>query len=189
MNYHLLAEKLPVPVALYPLSGRYGTCDITPNKNPLGITRNVHLAPGPDGRPQGSYQFSGRFTSYIEIPNNGGLDTRYSITLLAWVNYESTGPIFSYGLTDWGFHVWIVSGAYFYAYSPNWKSGHKVTPQLSQSWQYVGVSYDFSSGVMRLWVNGEIAYEVKTSNCVCRDHRGEIKVPDPVVKDLFSNKL
>ena len=25
-------------------------------------------------------------------------------------------------------------------------------------------------------------------NCVCKDHRDKIKVPDPVVKDLISKK-
>ena len=26
-------------------------------------------------------------------------------------------------------------------------------------------------------------------NCVCKDHRDKIKVPDPVVKDLISKKI
>ena len=161
MNCYLCSENLPVPVALYPLNGRYGTSDISPNKNPPGIPSDVHLAPGPYGRAQASYQFFGRFTSYIEIPNNGGLDTRHSITFLVWVKYDNKGPIFSYGVTAWGFRIWIVGVGNFYAFSPNWKNGHYVIPALlSKSWQYVGVSYDFPSGVMRLWVNGETAYQV-----------------------------
>ena len=32
-------------------------------------------------------------------------------------------------------------------------------------------------------------YPVKTSNCACKDHRDKIKVLDPEVKDLISNKL
>lgn len=160
MNCHLCLENLPVPLALYPHNGRYGTRDISPNQNPQGKPSDVHLAPGPYGRPQGSYHFSGRFTSYIEIPNNGGLDTRHSITVLVWMKYRNRGPIFNYGLTTWGFHIWIVGGGNFYARSPNWNAGYSVEPPLSKSWQYVGVSYDFPSGVMRLWVNGETAYQV-----------------------------
>ena len=163
MNCHLCLENLPVPVALYPLNGRYGTSDISPNKNPPGIPSDVHLEPGPYGRAQGSYRFSGSSTSYIEIPNNGGLDTRHSITFLVWVKYENRGPIFNYGVATWGFHIWIVHVGVgnFYAFSPNWKNGHYVNPPLpSKSWQYAGVSYDFPSGVMRLWVNGETAYQV-----------------------------
>ena len=30
---------------------------------------------------------------------------------------------------------------------------------------------------------------LQTSNCTSKDHRGKIKVPDPVVKDLISSKL
>ena len=29
----------------------------------------------------------------------------------------------------------------------------------------------------------------KNSNCAWKDHRDKIKVPDPVAKDLISNKL
>ena len=72
----LLTEELPVPAALYPLNGLHETHDIGPNKNPAGKPNGVHLAPGPFGHPQGSYRFSGSFSSYIKIPNNGGLDTR-----------------------------------------------------------------------------------------------------------------
>ena len=31
--------------------------------------------------------------------------------------------------------------------------------------------------------------ETNRINCVCKDHRDKIKVPDPVVKDLISKKL
>ena len=32
-------------------------------------------------------------------------------------------------------------------------------------------------------------YTVKTGNCVWKDYCDKTKVPDPVVKDLISNKL
>ena len=153
----LLTADLPVPVALYPLNGEHGTSDIGPNKNPPGIPRDVHLAPGPYGQPQGSYQFSGSSNSYIEIPNNGGLDTRYSLTLLAWVNRENdNGPIVNYGIKSWGFHFWFTSGKLFARPMTRDKTSlpHVVSSKLSKSWHYVGTTYDFSSGVVRLWVNG-----------------------------------
>ena len=154
---YLRAEYLPVPVALYPLNGRHGTKDIGPNKNPPGIPNDVHLAPGPHGHPQGSYQFSGRFSSYIEIPNNGGLDTIHSITILVWVKHENdNGPIVNYGPNVWGFHFWIESGS-LYA-RPSERKLMSLTPVrspvLSKDWHYVGTSYNFSSGVVKLWVNG-----------------------------------
>ena len=159
----LLLEHLPVPVALYPLNGRHGTSDIGPNKNPPGIQSDVHLAPGPNGHPQGSYQFSGSFTSYIEIPNNGSLDTRHSITVLAWVNRENEkGPIFHYLPTGWGFHFWLVQTGVVFASSPNWAVWLlSPTPIPLNSWCYVGITYDFSSGIAKGWVNGQRVSEVR----------------------------
>ena len=29
---------------------------------------------------------------------------------------------------------------------------------------------------------------LRSCNCICKDHRNEIKAPDPVVKDLISYK-
>ena len=162
----LRIDDLPVPVALYPLNGRHATRDIGRNKNPPGVPSDVHLAPGPYGLPQGSYQFSGSFSSYIEFPNNGGLDVRHSATVLFWVNRENEkGPIFAYGTNIWGFHIWFVISGNLYARTPNWPREdygyHVSTPLLLSSWYYVGVTYDFSSGVGRLWVNGEAALEVR----------------------------
>ena len=158
----LRTADLPIPVALYPLNGRYGTGDIGPNKNPPGIPSDIHLAPGPYRQPQGSYQFSGTWTSCIEIPNNGGLDTKYSITVLAWVNRENhQGPIFNYGADVWGFHLWIWVGAgNAYANAYGWMS-QPNSPIASNSWYYVGATYDFSSGIATVWVNGEAGSEVR----------------------------
>ena len=33
------------------------------------------------------------------------------------------------------------------------------------------------------------AVVVKHCKCICKDHRNEIEAPDPVVKDLISNKI
>ena len=150
-------DKLPVPVALYPLNGQHGTSDIGSKKNPSGKSYETHLAPGPYGHPQGSYQFYGSANSYIEIPNNGSLDTRYSMTVLAWVNHENdNGPIINYGTNVWGFHFWFNSGGLFARPSTleNVVLAYASSPQLSKTWHYVGTSYDFASGVVRLWVNG-----------------------------------
>ena len=35
-------------------------------------------APGPDGKPDGAYEFSGTVNSYIEFSNGGGLDVENS---------------------------------------------------------------------------------------------------------------
>ena len=162
----LLADDLPVPTAFYPLNAQHLTHDISPNKNQPGKPNGVHLAPGPFGHPQGSYQFSGSFGSYIEIPNNGGLDTRYSITILAWLNQENDdGPIVNFGSDVWGFHFWVVNGRLFARPS---RRADRALPKYAVSsslepgtWNYVGTSYNFSSGVVKLWINGsEVAHEI-----------------------------
>ena len=171
-NYYvfwfLLAEELPIPAALYPLNGLHGTRDISPNKNPPGIPNGARFAPGPFGNPQGSYRFSGSFSSYIEIPNNGGLDTRCSITILAWINRENeNGPIVNYGTDVWGFHFWIVNGGLYARPSKRALESLQCadTPyKLSKNWHYVGTSYNFSSGIVRLWINGsEVAQAISGS--------------------------
>ena len=144
------------------------THDIGPNKNPAGKPNDVHLAPGPFGHPQGSYQFSGSSTSYIEIPNNGGLDTRYSITILAWLNQENDdGPIVNFGSDVWGFHFWVVNGRLFARPSrraDRAQQKNAFSSSLSRTWNYVGTSYNFSSGVVKLWINGsEVAHEISGS--------------------------
>ena len=81
----LYSFKVPDPVAFFPLNAAYGTKEIN-NRAVKGIPRGVTLAPGPDGRPNYSYKFSGSSNSYIEIPNSigGPLDVRYSMTMLCW---------------------------------------------------------------------------------------------------------
>ena len=154
------ADSLPVPVALYPLNGRYGTKDIRLNKNPPGIPSGVHLASGPYGDPQGSYQFSGISTSHIEIPNNGGLDISYSITVLLWVNRQNNeGPMFVYGRN--GFRFWIV-GSSVYANDQSWSVQPRSSPIASNVWYYVGITYNYSSGIAKVWVNGEADDTVST---------------------------
>ena len=47
---------------------------------------------------------------YIEIPNNGALDVRYSMTLMAWLclNKIQDGPIIEYTIDNGiGTHLWI----------------------------------------------------------------------------------
>ena len=151
---------------MYPLNGQFGTRDLSSNQNPLGVPYNVQLAPGPFGQPNGSYQFSGSSASYIEFPNNGGLDIRYSITLLAWVFLENTdGPIFHYGVDYYGVHLWIVGGYLFCQFG---RSGSDIRMLHGGSlnrdtWNFVGASYDFVTGFARLWIEGKV-YEEQNMN-------------------------
>lgn len=155
----LSTDSLPDPVALYPLNGRHGTKDISRNENPPGIPSNTALAPGPNGHPYGSFQFSGTPTSYVHIPNNGGLDIKNSITILAWVNRESNeGLIFEYSCGTC-FRLWFINDGRLYC-NAKWHF-HQSSPIPSNSWYHVGASYDSLSGTAKVWVNGQAAVEVK----------------------------
>ena len=146
-------------VAIYPLNAGVNGRDISLSKNPTGKLVNVKPAPGPDRTPDGSYRFFGRPNSYIEFPNAGRLDTRKSITMLAWIYHEGkAGPIFNYMVNGWGVHFWMISPrALFVRFTR--RKGRRFTKALMsrrvqpRRWQFVGATYDQKTGVARLFIN------------------------------------
>ncbi|KAL9971321.1 hypothetical protein ACROYT_G023832 [Oculina patagonica] len=154
-------DNVPDPIAFYPLNSKYDTREIE-NRQPQGTPVGVSLAAGPNGKAGGSYQFTGQANSYIEFPNNGGLDVQRSITMLCWIYPENTaGPLFNYKASgSWGIHMWMVSpGKLFarftkrdYQFTSALISNHVVA--LNQ-WHYVGASYDHNTGIASLWLDGE----------------------------------
>ena len=150
----------PNPTALYPLNSKFGTSDLSSNQNAAGIPFNVQLAPGPNGEADSSYQFSGNSSSYIEFPNAGGLDTRKSLTLLAWLFPEnSDGPIFNYGTNYFGVHFWVANDKLFARIVS--RVGFFAAVLISNTWSlnkwhFVGTSYDYDSGIQKLWLDGKV---------------------------------
>ena len=149
-----------VAVAFYPLNRKYETRE-KENRQPHATPHGVSLAPGLNAKTAGSYQFTGQANSYIEFPNNGGLDTKRSITMLCWLYPQSTdGPIFNYKTSgSWGVHMWVVSGKLFARFT---KRNYQFTQPLTSSkslalnqWQYVGASYDHNTGIASLWLDGQ----------------------------------
>ena len=161
MTNILYSFKVPDPVVFFPLNAAYGTKEIN-NRAVKGIPRGVTLAPGPDGRPNYSYKFSGSSNSYIEFPNRigGPLDVRYSMTMLCWVYIDcKEATLFNYRTSgSWGVHLWVVSGKLFVRFT---KRGYSLTTNLAHTslaggWKFVGASYDRCSGEAKLWVNGAV---------------------------------
>ena len=159
--FYFAASIAPDPVAVYPLNSKYLSREIKDRLSP-GILSHVSLAPGIDGKEGGSYQFAGNIGSYIEFPNNGGLDVKHSITILCWV-YPQTpdGPLFQYGGTHrWGVLLWMSKGK-LYAYFPhrNYQGSkflyYDALALAFNQWHYVGCSYDFISGEANVWLNGQ----------------------------------
>ena len=157
---NFIAVRVPDPIAFYPLNSQYKTRELE-NRQTLGTPVGVTQAAGQKGKTGGSYQFTGQANSYIQFPNNGGLDTERSITMLCWLYPQNTdGPIFNYKTSgSWGVHMWVVSGKLFARFT---KRNYQFTQGLITSnslvlnqWQYVGASYDHNTGVASLWLDGQ----------------------------------
>ncbi|XP_068736542.1 fibrillin-1-like isoform X1 [Montipora capricornis] len=153
----------PDPVAWFPLNTSYRTKEIN-NRVTQGNPLNVVLAPGPDGRADGSYKFKGQGNSYIEFMNSpgGALNVKFSMTVLCWLNYKGQdGPVFNYALNNykWGVVLRIINKNIFVHFR---KRDYGVTMTLQSStptptdtWTFVGASYNHSSGEAKLFVDGE----------------------------------
>lgn len=149
------------PVALFPLNARYEARDVI-GGNPPGETNHVTPALGPDGNDGGSLSFLGTPESYIEFPNDGRLDTKDSLTILAWIFPEKEGPIFNFKRDGWGANLWLAQKRKLLAHfverthdklsQPDPLQSTKVFPNR---WNYVGATYDHTTGKACLWVNGK----------------------------------
>ena len=149
-------------VAMFPLNATYGTKEIN-NRTALGVPSGVSLAPGPDGKANGSYEFNGTSNSFIEFPNSdgGALDVRHSMTMLCWLHHGGQdGPLFDYGTSGkWGVRLWVVNGKLFVRFEKryyHWKEKTLSHSPLAGGWKFVGASYDHVSGKAKLWVDGAV---------------------------------
>ena len=83
----------------------------------------------------------------------------YSMTLVMWVYSEGTdGPLFNYRPSgNWATQFWVNGGQFFTRFI---KRNHEFVDPLTSSvitenrWYYVGMSYDYNTGLARLWVDG-----------------------------------
>ena len=146
-------------VAIFPLNGGTKGKDISTRNNARGTLSYVRPAPGPDGTRDGSYQFYGKRNSYILFPNRGGLDTKRSITLLAWILHQGrAGPIFNYMPNGWGVHFWMTTPRTLFVRFTRRKGRRFTAAVVSRRiipgrWQFVGASYNGRTGQAKLFVN------------------------------------
>jgi len=155
---------VPEPVVFYPLNARYKAAE-KENRQPKGILRNVEITNGPYNEPGGAYVFYGTASSYIEFPNNGSLDIRFSITLMCWVKPGGQdGLLFNYFSNSHpSFSIEIDRGFFLYRMtiqeSPHsWAvSAIRTTEVLpAGKWVHVAANYDYSSGNNSLYINGHL---------------------------------
>lgn len=170
---------LAVPIAHYPLNIAYGAQE-KDGKQPSGVIHgSVTPAPGPHNEPEGAYEFPGTSDSYIEFPNDGGLDTRFSITLMCWVQPGGQdGPLFNYRESGpWGVHIWINFKKFFNRITV--RDTHAFRTAISSfeelaegQWYHVAATYDHNTGVNSLFINGDpdnslfidTGYEISTND-------------------------
>lgn len=125
--------------------------------NPTGIISSVRYVRGPEGARRSSTYFYGRSNSFIEFRNKGRLDTKHSITMLAWINHKGrSGPIFHYNPRGWGVHFWMVSPTRLFVrfVRRNRRSTRALIANIRpRTWQYVGATYNGRTGIAKLFIN------------------------------------
>ena len=151
---------MPEPVAFFPLNTRYKAAE-KENRQLRGMLGDVAITNGPYNEPGGAYMFYGTHSSYIEFPNKGGLDTRFSITLTCWVQpVGQDGPIFSYGVSGHTVCIRIENGKFFNRIVK--RSFQTLTPITTAEvlpagkWVHVAASYDHNTGNNSLYINGHL---------------------------------
>ena len=146
---------------MFPLNARYKARDVI-GGNPPGIMNLVITATGPDGHEGGALSFLGIPESYIEFPNDGKLDTKDSLTILAWIFPEKEGPIFNFKTDGWGANLWLAQSRKLFAHFVE-RGQHKIskveplqsTKVIPNQWNFVGATYDHTTGAAGLWINGK----------------------------------
>ena len=164
MIFHSVYSKLslslfflsgfPQPIAIYTLDRKTRARDISPGKNLPGRSYNIRYAPGPYGQPGESTEFFGRRNSYIRFPNNGRLDAKNSLTLVAWVLPMGRGPIFEYFR---GVRFWVVRSDTLYVHFIR-RNGRRTRVLMKRRlrprrWNYVAATYDKRTGMATLWLD------------------------------------
>ena len=147
----------PRPVAIYTFIRSDRGVDKT-RLNPTARVVGVVPGVGPWGFPDTSYQFLGKPNSYVEIRNSGKLDTKDSMTILAWIYPTGKpGPIFNYQTNGWGTHLWVTGRKQLFVrfVRRNGAFTHHLAKNVLKPfrWNYVGCVYNKKTGIASLWYN------------------------------------
>ena len=141
---------------MYPFTIASKNRDISGYKNPPAEFVGVRYSFGPDKNPHGALDFSGKRNSYVRIPNNGCLDTRYSMTIALWVYPESAGPLVHYNPNGWGVHLWIVRPCSVYVgfVARSGKSLISMKKEIPKGqWSHLALTYNDKNHLATLWLN------------------------------------
>ncbi|XP_048587651.1 uncharacterized protein LOC116605921 [Nematostella vectensis] len=151
-----VTKAMPKPIGLYNFSWPYGFEDRTGIGLPMDPAF-ISKAYGPYGDRDGASLF---IYTPIQLPGSDQIDTRYSITALIWIRQETAGPIFQYDNNSLkGVHFWFRTPTELYLQIPERGTaktyGASTYSNLTtNTWHHVGFTYDYSTGLQRLYVNG-----------------------------------
>lgn len=158
---------------MFPLNPDCGGLEYFSQQNLAYISPNVLPASGADGVPKRSMELIGNHASFIEIANfdGGYVDAKTSITILAFVYpLGNCGPIITYETCGFGIQIWqepVPPETLNYMYGIGMLTAWFVRRDLTlaipirkavlnfNAWNYIGASYDYYTGIARLWHNGE----------------------------------
>ena len=162
--YYHFCEFPQLPVAVYPFNNETGVKDVSPHKGE-GISKGTLFSQGIPGELGGSIEVQGHSDSYIELTNTGNLDTKVSITILLYVYpLGSSGPIVNYKRDGHGVQIYETSrnGKGTLGARINPRDTVRYQPEVYKArilgfnkWQFIGVTYNGSSGVVKLWHEGQ----------------------------------
>ena len=151
-----LATNAPEPVAFFPLNGKYGAKEVR-NRFPQGYLGIVDPAPGPSGEPEGSLQLVNDGDSFIRLVGLEDLWTR-SFTVSCWVYPEEYWVnILTTHQSHGGFYLevenWMLKSLLRNPYAQYSPLSNSIKVE-SKKWVYVALTYDYNTGIHKLWVNG-----------------------------------
>lgn len=162
--YYHFCEFPQLPVAVYPFNNETGVKDVSPHRGE-GISKGTLFSQGIHGELGGSIKVQGHSDSYIELTNTGNLDTKVSITILLYVYpLGSSGPIVNYKRDGHGVQIYETSrnGKGTLGARINPRDTVRYQPEVYKArilrfneWQFIGVTYNGSSGVVKLWHEGQ----------------------------------
>ena len=172
----------PTAVAIFPLNGQLEGKDVGPRFLPAAGVLYLETAAGPYGRLRGAYMMKG---DYIDIPNDGNLDTKLSTSILLWVYHEGRpGPIVHYGEreSERTVKIWLTpEGAFSVVFANRDKdaapSKAVITPAVpARTWHHVAAVYDHVSGVASVWFNGSLSVEEDIGQMELATDSSEVRI-------------
>ena len=149
--------------------------------------------------------FYGTGSSYIRFENRGGLDTRFSITLICWVQPGGKdGLLFNYGnqLSRKGVQMRIIDGK-FYNQIVKRRNSQLITDIRTAEvlsigkWVHVAASYDNNTGNNSLYINGHFSvsqnigkgFEISTTPDVYVGYNFKGKIAEMKIYDVALNEI